>query len=186
MMEHHVTGAVGPNRRRMRVGRGESAGKGKTCGRGHKGFKSRAGSGPHPLHEGGQMPLFRRMPKRGFSNVQFRTEYAVVNLDDLERAFEDGASADFKALLDKRLIDGRAPVKLLGRGELKKKLTVEAHACSAAARRAVEKAGGVLNLLQGPSPADKARGKRGAAQKGATEPKPTRLEKKRARRSSAS
>lgn len=147
MMINQITEAAGGRRRRKRVGRGESSGKGKTCGRGHKGCQSRSGGGVHPLSEGGQMPIFRRVPKRGFSNDNFCTRFQIVNLYDLERVFPDGATVDVAALRKTRVVrDNGEYVKLLGQGTLSKKLTVEVHACSSKAREAIEQAGGSVKV----------------------------------------
>ena len=131
----------GSRKKRKRVGRGTGSGLGKTSGRGQKGQKSRSGGGIARGFEGGQMPLQRRMPKRGFKNP-FRKEWVVVNLGALED-FEDGAVVDLEAMvgkgLVKKVVDG---VKILGKGEISKKLTVRAHAISAGAREKLEKAGG--------------------------------------------
>ncbi len=163
MMIHDITGAAGPRRRRKRVGRGQSSGLGKTGGRGNKGMQSRAGHGPHPLHEGGAFPLFRRTPKRGFSNAYFRVEYDVVNVDRLEELFDAGARVDAALLAKLHLVHGRNPVKLLGRGALTKKLTVRVDAVSTAARAAVEKAGGTIELIERKDPAALAKAKRNSA-----------------------
>lgn len=166
MMLNDVTKEVGGHRRPRRVGRGRSSGRGKTCGRGHKGCRSRSGGGTRPLHEGGQMPIFRRLPKRGFSNYEFRTEYVVVNLSRLDAGFESGATVDPKALAERGLIGSvRAPLKVLGKGALTKKLTVNAHAFSKAAREAIEKAGGTALLIERRDPAELARAKRGSRRK---------------------
>ena len=136
----------GSRRRVKRLGCGESSGHGKTCGKGHKGQKARSGGSIRLGFEGGQMPLIRRIPKRGFNNAVFRTEYAVVNLGDLND-FADGATVDEAALLEAGLI--RKPyhgVKILGSGALKKKLTIVATKASESARTAIEKAGGTLTL----------------------------------------
>jgi large subunit ribosomal protein L15 len=136
----------GSKHRVKRLGSGESSGKGKTCGKGHKGQKARSGGSIRLGFEGGQMPLIRRVPKRGFNNAQFKTLWAIVNLESLNR-FENGTSVDEKALLDADLI--RRPfegVKILASGELKKKLAVVADRASAAAKEAIEKAGGTLTL----------------------------------------
>ncbi|RMF85735.1 MAG: 50S ribosomal protein L15 [Planctomycetota bacterium] len=183
MMQHQITEAAGAHKRRRRVGRGESSGTGKTSGRGHKGCLARSGGGARPMHEGGQMPIFRRMPKRGFSNVQFERRFATVNLCDLERAFDAGATVNRESLLAKRLVqDPDAPIKLLGKGALAKKLTVEANACSAAAREAVEKAGGAVQLVELVDPAARAQAKRNSRKSATRERGPSRLEKKKARR----
>jgi len=137
----------GSRHRAKRLGCGESSGKGKTCGKGHKGQKARAGGSIRLGFEGGQMPLIRRIPKRGFNNAVFHTNYAVVNLDALSNAFADGATVDEAALLEAGLI--RQPydgVKILGNGELTKKLTITVDKASASAKTAIEKAGGSLTL----------------------------------------
>lgn len=148
MMIDQITQLAGARKRRKRVGRGESSGMGKTCGRGNKGNQSRSGGGARPLYEGGAMPLFRRLRKRGFSNYNFRTEYQVVNLATLEECFNAGDRVDVDALRKLHLV-GRAdaPVKILGAGELTKKLTCEVHAASGSAKAAIEKAGGALKLI---------------------------------------
>lgn len=136
----------GSRHRVKRLGSGESSGKGKTSGKGHKGQKARSGGSIRLGFEGGQMPLVRRVPKRGFNNAQFKTKWAVVNLEALN-AFEDGASVDEKALLDARII--RKPfdgVKILASGALKKKLTVVADGASQSAKAAIESAGGTLTI----------------------------------------
>ncbi len=146
---HEITAAAGANKRRKRVGRGESSGHGRTSGRGNKGCQSRTGGGPPFLHEGGAVPLVRRMPKRGFNNYNFRDEYEVVNVGDLESEFDSGATVDSDALRKLRLTQGRHPLlKILGTGELKKKLNVVAHAFSASAKEAIEKAGGSVKLIE--------------------------------------
>jgi large subunit ribosomal protein L15 len=137
----------GSKHRVKRLGSGESSGKGKTCGKGHKGQKARSGGSIRLGFEGGQMPLFRRMPKRGFNNAEFRTTYAVVNLGCLETAFENGATVDEAALVEASLI--RKPydgVKVLATGDLTKKLNVVVSKASDAAKSAIERAGGTLTL----------------------------------------
>jgi large subunit ribosomal protein L15 len=138
--------ARGAKKARKRVGRGPGSGTGKTAGRGHKGQKSRSGYSRRYGFEGGQMPLIRRIPKRGFTN-NFRVEYQVVNLRDLERVFADGETVDPALLVAKGLVRPAAPVKVLADGELSKKLTVQAHRFSAAARAGIEKAGGSCEVL---------------------------------------
>lgn len=167
MMLSDITARAGAHKRRKRVGRGESSGKGKTCGRGHKGSQSRSGGAVRPLTEGGQMPLFRRMPKRGFSNVKFRTEYEIVNLGRLNERFRDGETVDIDVLRKLRLVQAAKPlVRILGKGTLDKKLTVEAHAFSRKAKEAIERAGGAVRLIERRSPAEKAAAKRLTGQAG--------------------
>jgi large subunit ribosomal protein L15 len=137
--------APGATRSRKRVGRGPGSGHGKTAGRGNKGQKSRSGYRHQRGFEGGQMPLHRRVPKRGFTNI-FRTEYDVVNLSALDR-FDAGESVTPEKLAERRLAHGRRPVKILGDGELKKVLTVSAHKFSASAKSRIEAAGGTCEVL---------------------------------------
>lgn len=135
--------AAGSRRKRKRVGRGPGSGHGKTAGRGNKGAQSRSGHSLKRGFEGGQMPLHRRLPKRGFNNTRFRTEYAVVNLDQLDARFEAGATVTPEALREARLVSARQlPVKVLGRGEVTKALIVQAHKFSAAAVAKLAAAGG--------------------------------------------
>ncbi len=146
MKLHELHPAEGSTSYPKRLGRGSGSGLGKTSGKGHKGAKARSGGGKRPGFEGGQMPLYRRVPKRGFNNV-FGTEYAEVNVERLE-AFEDGAVVDAKALLEARIIrkelDG---VKILGAGELTKKLTVKAAKFSASAKEKIEAVGGKAEVI---------------------------------------
>lgn len=135
-------------KKRKRIGRGQGSGTGKTSGRGHKGAKSRSGSGGRIWYEGGQMPLFRRIPKRGFNN-KWRREFLIVNVEALEKHFEDGATITRDALIEKGLLkDPTLPFKVLGRGELSKKLTVEAHRFSKSAEEKITKAGGSVSKLK--------------------------------------
>ena len=146
MKLHELHPAEGSTTAQKRLGRGSGSGLGKTSGKGHKGAKARSGGGKRPGFEGGQMPLYRRVPKRGFNNV-FGTEYAEVNVERLE-AFEDGAVVDAKALLEARMIrkelDG---VKILGSGELTKKLTVKAAKFTASAKEKIEAVGGKAEVI---------------------------------------
>ena len=132
---------------RKRVGRGPGSGLGKTSGKGHKGQNARSGGGVRPGFEGGQLPLFRRLPKRGFSNVKFKTEYAVINLSDLNK-FEDGAIVTPEILKEmgilKNQLDG---VKVLGNGKLEKKLTIQANKFSKSALEKIEKAGSKAEVI---------------------------------------
>ncbi|MBI4482561.1 MAG: 50S ribosomal protein L15 [Acidobacteria bacterium] len=131
----------GATQKPKRVGRGPGSGLAKTAGRGSKGQKSRAGSSVRPGFEGGQMPLHRRLPKRGFTNI-FKTEYAIVNVGKLDR-FKEGMRVDAKQLLERGLVrNDRLPVKVLGHGDLKKSLTVVAHKFSKSAAEKIALAGG--------------------------------------------
>lgn len=143
---HTLKPRPGSKHRVKRLGCGESSGHGKTSGKGHKGQKARSGGSIRLGFEGGQMPLIRRIPKRGFNNANFKTRFAVVNLEALN-AFDNGATVDEQVLLTAGLI--RRPydaVKILGSGELKKKLTITADKASETAKAAIEKAGGSLTL----------------------------------------
>ncbi len=147
MKLHELSPADGSRKAVKRVGRGPASGQGKTAGKGHKGQKARAGRGMRPGFEGGQMPLQRRLPKRGFVNI-FGKECAVVNLSSLENKFEDGAVIDIDALKEAGLVtktlDG---VKVLARGELTKKFTVKVNAFSDAAKAKIEAAGGKAEVI---------------------------------------
>ena len=144
---HDLKPAPGATRTRRRVGRGPGSGAGKTAGKGHKGQKSRSGYSRRFGFEGGQMPLVRRLPKRGFTN-NFRIEFEVVNLRDLERVFGDGDVVSPESLVDKGLVrKGAKPVKILGSGELTKKLSVKAHKFSTAAQSSIEKVGGSCEVV---------------------------------------
>ncbi|UCD66955.1 MAG: 50S ribosomal protein L15 [Deltaproteobacteria bacterium] len=133
----------GAKRERKRVGRGQGSGRGKTATRGHKGAKSRSGYGTRPGFEGGQMPLQRRLPKRGFNNI-FRKEYAIIQVKDLE-VFEPGSRVDREALVQAGLIEKRATlVKVLGNGELSNSLTVAVDKVSEGAKKKIEAAGGTV------------------------------------------
>lgn len=148
MQLNHVTNAYPERQRHVRVGRGTSSGIGKTCGRGQKGYFSRSGSSMPAWFEGGQMPLIRRVPKRGFKNARFKTVYTVVNLAELEKVFAAGETVDPETLLKRRVIarlqDG---VKILGGGKLTRKLAVKAHAFSASAAKQITAAGGTVEQI---------------------------------------
>lgn len=147
MKLHELSPAPGAVKKAYRKGRGAGSGNGKTAGKGHKGQNARSGGGVRPGFEGGQMPLQRRLPKRGFNNI-FATRYATVNVGDLNDRFEDGAVVDEKALLEKGLLkktlDG---VKILGNGELNKKLSVNVKAYSESAKQKIEQAGGKAEVI---------------------------------------
>lgn len=141
MKLHELSPAPGSTKSVFRKGRGAGSGNGKTAGKGHKGQKARSGGGVRPGFEGGQMPLQRRVPKRGFNNI-FAKEYVSINVDVLNR-FEDGAVVDAQAIADAGIIKNtRDGIKILGRGELERKLTVIASAFSASAKEKIEAAGG--------------------------------------------
>ena len=147
MLNHEITSVVGKHTRRRRIGRGSGSGHGKTCGRGHKGAGSRAGSTSVSLKEGGQMPLFRRLPKRGFNNYNFANRYEIVNVCQLER-FEDGAIIGVEQLSGAGLIDSiKSTVKILGKGDLTKKLHVTAHKFSKNAEQKIAASGGIVKLI---------------------------------------
>ena len=150
MMIHEITEKVGKYKSRKRVGRGRGSGHGKTCGRGHKGAGSRAGFSRKAGFEGGQMPWFRRVAKRGFSNVQFATEYQIVNLIALSKQFESGAEIDREALIDAGLIrdDDSKLVKILGVGDAGSKWSITADRFSKSAREKIEAAGGTVNVIE--------------------------------------
>ncbi|MBN1967058.1 MAG: 50S ribosomal protein L15 [Anaerolineae bacterium] len=149
MKLHDLKPAEGAKKDRTRSGRGISAGRGKTAGRGTKGQKARSGGAKPPYFEGGQLPLARRLPfKRGFTNI-FRTEYQEVNLDALNERFEAGDVVTPEALVAKGLLrDANDAIVILGRGDLAKKLTVQAHRFSKSAQAKIEAAGGSVETLQ--------------------------------------
>lgn len=139
--------AAGSSREAYRKGRGHGSGNGKTAGRGHKGQKARAGGGVRPGFEGGQTPLYRRMPKRGFNNKNFANAYAEINVSALD-VFEDGAVVDAAALIEagliKKVCDG---IKILGNGDINKNLTVKAACFTKSASEKIEKAGGKAEVI---------------------------------------
>lgn len=143
MKLHELSPAEGSAKAAWRKGRGAGSGNGKTAGKGHKGQNARSGGGVRPGFEGGQLPLYRKLPKRGFNNKRFATVYTIVNVEALN-AFEDGAVVDLEALLAKKIVrrenDG---LKVLGNGELTRKLTVKAAVFSASAKEKIEAVGGV-------------------------------------------
>ena len=143
MKLHELKPVPGAKHRRKRLGRGESSGLGKTSGKGHKGQKARAGASIRPGFEGGQMPIGRRLPKKGFNNAQFKTQYAIVNLAALEAKFSDGDEVNEASLRAAGLVKGTWDgIKILGNGDLTRKLTVSVSKVSATAKEKVEKAGG--------------------------------------------
>jgi large subunit ribosomal protein L15 len=184
---HNMRPRPGSTHRVKRLGSGESSGHGKTSGKGHKGQKARSGGSLRLGFEGGQMPLIRRLPKRGFNNAAFHKNYSIVNLSDLS-AFKEGTVVNEQLLRESKLIRGHgAGVKILGGGELKHGLSVEADKISASAREKIEKAGGTVTLrqkaAQGPRvvqetpPVDGSDAEAGASKKKAATKKPSSKKK---------
>ena len=147
MKLHELAPAPGSTKENFRKGRGAGSGNGKTAGKGHKGQNARSGGGVRPGFEGGQIPLSRRLPKRGFNNI-FAKEYAIVNVETINSAFEDGAVVNAETLVAagvlKKTLDG---VKVLGRGEITKKVTVQATIFSASAKEKIEAVGGTCEVV---------------------------------------
>ena len=147
MKLHTLKPNEGSIKNRKRVGRGQGSGTGKTSGRGEKGQNARSGGGVRVGFEGGQTPLFRRLPKRGFSNALFKKEYAIINLDDLNK-FEDGAEVSLEVLREMGIVKkSKDGLKVLGNGTLEKKLTVKANKFSASAKEQIEKLGGKAEVI---------------------------------------
>ena len=146
MKLHNMKPAEGSRKKRKRIGRGIGSGYGKTSGRGHDGQNSRSGGGVRLGFEGGQIPLFQRLPKRGFTNIN-RKEYAIVNLDTLNR-FDEGTEVTPELLIESGIVsNAKSGIKILGNGILEKKITVKAHKFSASAKEAIEKAGGQTEVV---------------------------------------
>ncbi|HEY4566943.1 50S ribosomal protein L15 [Planococcaceae bacterium Storch 2/2-2] len=146
MKLHELQSSTGSRKVRKRVGRGYGSGLGKTSGRGHKGQKARSGGGTRLGFEGGQTPLFQRLPKRGFTNIN-RKDYTVVNIETLNQ-FDEGTEVTPELLIELGVVSKeRSGIKILGNGELTKKLTVKAHKFSASAKEAIEKAGGQAEVV---------------------------------------
>jgi large subunit ribosomal protein L15 len=146
MKLHELKPSEGSRKTRNRVGRGIGSGNGKTAGKGHKGQNARSGGGVRPGFEGGQMPLFQRLPKRGFTNIN-RKEYAVVNLEKLN-SFAEGTEVTPELLLETGTVSNlKSGVKILGNGKLEKKLTVKANKFSSSAKEAIEAAGGTAEVI---------------------------------------
>jgi len=146
-MKLHELDARPENKKRKIVGRGPGSGMGKTSTRGHKGQKARSGSGISPWFQGGQSPLFRRIPKRGFNNARFQTEFTVVNISDLNR-FKEGDVITPEVLREAGLVKKElAGIKILGKGELNKKITVKAHRFSSKAVTKIEASGGTTEVI---------------------------------------
>ena len=148
MKLHELSPAPGSTKSAWRKGRGVGSGNGKTAGRGHKGQNARTGGGVRPGFEGGQIPLYRRLPKGGFTNSLFKKEYAIINLETLDKLFNDGDAVSMETLLEKGVIRKELNgLKVLGRGEITKKLTVKAAIFSASAKEKIEAAGGKAEVI---------------------------------------
>lgn len=148
MKLHELSPAPGSTKSAWRKGRGVGSGNGKTAGRGHKGQNARTGGSVRPGFEGGQIPLYRRLPKRGFTNSLFKKEYAIINLETLDKLFNDGDAVSMETLLEKGVIRKELNgLKVLGRGEITKKLTVKAAIFSASAKEKIEAAGGKAEVI---------------------------------------
>ena len=147
MSDFNLSAPAGANKKKRIVGRGSSSGRGTTAGKGNKGQQSRSGGKVYVGFEGGQMPLYRRIAQRGFSNYPFKKTYAVFNLDMIESRYENGETVDKESLYRKGLLKKAAlPVKILGNGDLTKKLTVSVDKVSASAKEKIEKAGGTVTV----------------------------------------
>ena len=148
MKLHELSPAAGSSKSAWRKGRGPGSGNGKTGGRGHKGQNARTGGGVRPGFEGGQIPLYRRLPKRGFTNSLFKKEYAIINLETLDKLFNDGDAVSMEVLLEKGIVKKELNgLKVLARGEITKKLTVKAAIFSASAKEKIEAAGGKAEVI---------------------------------------
>lgn len=160
---------------KKRVGRGVGSGHGKTASRGHKGQYASAGAGlPGALFTGGQTPIHRRLPKRGFTNGRFARDHAEVNVGDIETKFESGATVDLESLKKARLVEGRYDaVRVLGNGELTKKLSIKAHHFTAGAKAKIEATGGTVELIAGPKKPVRNKMGQGRHSAGAKKPKAT-------------
>ena len=147
-MKLHELNALPEVKTRKRVGRGPGSGLGKTSGKGHKGQLARSGGGVHPWFEGGQSPLYRRLPKRGFNNARFTVRYATINLSDINNYFKDGDTVTLELLKEKKIIKKELNgLKVLGNGTLDKKVTIKANRFSSGAITKVENAGGIVEVI---------------------------------------
>ena len=148
MKLHELSPAAGSSKSAWRKGRGPGSGNGKTGGRGHKGQNARTGGGVRPGFEGGQIPLYRRLPKRGFTNSLFKKEYAIINLETLDKLFNDGDAVSMEVLLEKGIVKKELNgLKVLARGEITKKLTVKAAKISESAKEKIEAVGGKAEVI---------------------------------------
>ena len=149
MQLHELVPFKEERKQRRRIGRGSGSGWGKTAAKGHKGQNARSGGGVRPGFEGGQMPLARRLPKRGFTNAKFKAVYDVINLDRLVEAFEGKTSVSLEDIYARGLAKNGAAVKILGRGEISVAMTIEAHKFTASALEKIQNAGGEAKALEG-------------------------------------
>jgi large subunit ribosomal protein L15 len=154
MHDFDLHAPAGANKRKRILGRGQGSGRGTTAGKGNKGQKSRSGGKTYIGFEGGQMPLYRRLARRGFSNYPFKKEWQIVNLGEIEKRYEASETVDSASLFKKGLIKGSAPVKVLGNGELTRKLSFKVAAVSAGAKEKIEKAGGDVTVSEAAKKAD--------------------------------
>ncbi|MCL1994416.1 MAG: 50S ribosomal protein L15 [Spirochaetes bacterium] len=163
--DFNLRAPAGANKRKRILGRGQGSGRGTTSGKGNKGQKARSGGKTYAGFEGGQMPLYRRLAQRGFSNYPFKKEWQIVNLVDIEKKYEASQTVDVASLKEKGIAKGRLPVKVLGNGELTKKLVFKVDAVSASAKEKIEKAGGSVEVKPAAKKADrkKAQSKDGGA-----------------------
>jgi len=151
----------GANKRKKMLGRGQGSGRGTTSGKGHKGQKARSGGKTYVGFEGGQMPLYRRLAQRGFSNHPFKQEWQVINLGEIEKRFDSGETVDLTSLIKKGLVKGNAPVKILANGDFSKKLSFKVDAASATAIAKIEKQGGDITVIPAPNKAQPKNKKKG-------------------------
>jgi len=152
--DFNLRAPVGANKKKKVVGRGQGCGRGTTSGKGHKGQQARSGGGnPYVGFEGGQMPLYRRLARRGFSNHPFKQEWQIINLGEIEKRYESGETVDASTLNKKRLLRGDAPIKILGNGAYSKKISFKVDAVSASAKEKIEKAGGDVTVIPPPQKA---------------------------------
>ena len=148
MKLHELSPAAGSSKEAWRKGRGHGSGNGKTAGKGHKGQNARSGGGVRPGFEGGQIPLYRRLPKRGFTNDMFKKEYTIINVELLNDLFNDGDTVSIETLLEQGIVKNElCGLKVLGRGEITKKLTVKAAIFSGSAKEKIEAAGGKAEVI---------------------------------------
>jgi large subunit ribosomal protein L15 len=148
MQDFDLHAPEGANKKKRIIGRGTGSGRGTTAGKGNKGQKARSGGKTYVGFEGGQMPLYRRLAQRGFSNYPFKKEYQVINLCEIEKRFENGETVSPASLVGKGLVKGPVPVKILGKGGLTKKLNVSVEALSASAKEKIETAGGTVSVIK--------------------------------------